>query len=62
MEQLVLRPAQVGEALGICRSKAYSLIASGEIPSIRIGFSVRVPVDALRRYITENSTGGAGRG
>ena len=50
-DRLLLRPPEVAEALGIGRSKAYELIASGEIPSIRIGGSVRVPVDALRTWI-----------
>jgi excisionase family DNA binding protein len=37
--------------LGISRSRAYELIASGEIPKIRIGKSVRVPVEALHRWV-----------
>jgi excisionase family DNA binding protein len=51
VDRLLYRPSEVGEALGICRSKAYELIASGEIPSIRIGGCVRVPVDKLREWI-----------
>ena len=56
IEPLLLRPAQVGDALGVCRSKAYELIRSGQIPSIRLGNSVRVPVEALRRWVAENSS------
>ncbi len=51
MEKLLLRPAEAAEAIGIGRSKVYELLASGELPSIRIGGSVRVPVDALRAWI-----------
>lgn len=51
MEKLALRPTEVGEALGVGRSKVYELLASGELPSIRVGSSVRVPVDALRAWI-----------
>ena len=29
----------------------YELIAAGDIPSLRIGSSVRVPLDALRAWI-----------
>ena len=51
MEKMLLRPVEVAEALGIGRSKAYELIGSGVIPSIRIGSSVRVTVDGLRAWI-----------
>jgi excisionase family DNA binding protein len=51
MEKLLLRPIEAAEAVGIGRSKVYELLASGELPSIRIGTSIRVPVDALRAWI-----------
>jgi len=53
MDRLCYRPGEVAEIVGISRSKAYELLASGEIPSIRIGHSVRVPADALRAYIAD---------
>ena len=53
MDRWALRPAEVGEALGVSRSKAYELIANKTIPSIRIGSSVRVPADALREWLTQ---------
>lgn len=49
--RLMLRPAEVADAIGICRSKTYELIAARQIPSIRVGGCVRVPVDALRAWI-----------
>ena len=51
MNKLLLRPAEAAEAIGIGRSKVYDLIASGDLPSIRIGGSVRVPVDELKAWI-----------
>lgn len=51
MERLLLRPIEAAEAIGVGRSKMYELLASGELPSVRIGCSVRVPVDALRAWI-----------
>ena len=51
MNKLLLRPAEAAEAIGIGRSKVYDLIASGDLPSIRIGGSVRVPVDELKDWI-----------
>jgi excisionase family DNA binding protein len=51
MDQLLLRPMEAAEAIGVGRSKVYELLASGELPSIRISGSVRVPVDKLREWI-----------
>ena len=51
--RLLLRPAEAAEAIGVSRARAYELIAQGTLPSIRIGSSIRVPVDALRHWITE---------
>lgn len=50
-ERLLYRPAGAAEAIGISRARACELIAAGVIPSIRIGSSIRVPVDALRAWI-----------
>ena len=44
MERLLLRPHEAAEL----RSTVYELIASGAIPSITIGRSRRVPLEALR--------------
>jgi excisionase family DNA binding protein len=49
--RILLKPQEAGEALGISRSKAYELISTGAIPSVRIGGSLRIPVDALREWI-----------
>ncbi len=51
MDRLLLRPAEVAQTLGIGRTKVYELLATGEIPSIKIGNRPRVPVDALERWI-----------
>ena len=53
---LLLRPVEAAEAIGIGRSKVYELLASGELPSIRIGNSVRVPIDKLREWIDRKTT------
>lgn len=55
---ILLRPEEAAQLLGICRAKAYGMIASGELPSIRAGKSVRVPRLALERWIDANTTGG----
>jgi excisionase family DNA binding protein len=51
MERLLLKPGEAAESLGIGRSKVYELIASGTVPSLKIGGSVRVPAQALRRWV-----------
>ena len=53
MDRLLLRPAEAAELLGVSRSRVYELIAQGTIPSIKLGASVRVPLDALRTWIAE---------
>jgi excisionase family DNA binding protein len=49
--RLAYRITEAAEALGVGRTKVYELINSGELPSIRIGGSLRVPVDALQAWI-----------
>jgi prophage regulatory protein len=49
---VLLDVAELAHLLGIGRTKAYELIAREEIPSIRVGRCVRVPVDELRAWIS----------
>lgn len=56
MDKLLLRPAEAADMLGIGRSKMYAMLASGEIPSLQIGKSIRVPVDALRQWVAAQSS------
>jgi excisionase family DNA binding protein len=51
LEKIWLRPTDVSVALNMSRSRVYQLIAQGVLPSVRIGKSVRVPVDALQKWI-----------
>ncbi len=55
MERLLLRPAEAAEAIGVGRSKMYELIGSGAVPSVKIGASVRVPVEPLREWIARQA-------
>lgn len=50
-DTLLLRPEEAARELGIGRSKTYDLLRRGEIPSIRIGRSVRIPASKLRDWI-----------
>jgi len=60
MDRLLLRPAEAAEAIGIGRSKVYELLASGELPSIRVGSSIRVPVDGLREWVARQGEASGG--
>lgn len=52
-DRLLYRITEAAEILGVSRSKAYELVASGEIPSVRLGGTVRVPADALKSKIDD---------
>ena len=51
VEQLLLKVNEVADALSLGKSKAYELVASGEIPSIRIGRAVRVRPEDVRQWL-----------
>ena len=44
---------EVANVLGVGRNRAYMLMSSGEIPSIRIGRSIRVRREALDEWIEQ---------
>jgi excisionase family DNA binding protein len=52
-ERLMLRPAEAADAIGVSRAKLYELLARGVIPSVMVGASKRVPVQALNAWIEE---------
>ena len=51
MEKILLKPTEAAETLGIGRTRIYELLACGELPCIRIGRSIRVPVHALNQWV-----------
>lgn len=52
VDKILLKPSEAFKAMSIGRSTGYALIASGELPSVRIGNrAVRVPVDALKQWV-----------
>lgn len=57
MDKILLKPIEAAELLGIGRTRIYEMLASGELPSIRIGRSIRVPVDALRKWVLQHQVG-----
>jgi len=57
-EKLLLKPKKAFELLDIGRSTGYAMIASGELPSVRIGRAVRVPLNALKQWIERQTNKG----
>ena len=52
---------QAAARLGLSRSKGWQLAQRNQIPVVRIGRSVRVPVDALDQWIREQTQKEAAR-
>jgi excisionase family DNA binding protein len=48
-----LKVPEVAEVLRIARSRAYELVADGEIPAVKIGRSVRVSRKELDRWLED---------
>jgi excisionase family DNA binding protein len=50
-EQLLFRPDEAAQRLGIGRTKVYELMASGELRSVKIGAARRVSATALAAFV-----------
>jgi excisionase family DNA binding protein len=55
---LLLRVEEAAAVLRIGRTRMFALIESGEVRSLKLGRSRRVPVDALRAYVDQLMTDG----
>ncbi len=51
MEKLLLRPEEAAELIGVGRTKVHELMRTGQLESVRIGSSRRVPSVALLDYV-----------
>ena len=47
--RLLLRPEEGAHAIGVSRARIYKLMSDGQIKSIKIGRSRRIPVAELER-------------
>ncbi len=54
-QPLLLRAEEAAKLLSLGRSKVFEMLASGELPAVRIGRAVRVPRTALERWVRERS-------
>ena len=53
--QLLLKADEVAKKLSLGRATVYRMIAVGDLPAIRRGRAVRVPVKALNEWIEEET-------
>lgn len=53
--RLLLTVEEAGAALGVGRSLMYELIATGEIPTVRVGRLRRIRPQELREYVAKLS-------
>lgn len=53
----LLRVDEVCSRLTLGRTRVYELIQSGELPSLRVGASRRVPASALEQFIAARMEG-----
>jgi excisionase family DNA binding protein len=51
--KLVIDVVEAGRRLGLGRSAAYQAVHAGQIPSVRIGGLIKVPVAALQRMLDQ---------
>ncbi len=51
MEQVLLRPDEAAEMLGVSRATAYELMSSGELRSVKIGNLRRIPRRSLDEFV-----------
>ncbi len=54
-DRLLLRIPEAAQRLGLGRSTVYELVAAGELPIVRIGKSVRIPVSRLEAWVEDRA-------
>lgn len=59
VRKLTLTVEEAGEVLGISRGLAYELVKRGELPALRLGRRLVVPVDALEAMVASAMSGAA---
>ena len=55
MDRILLRPDEAAAAIGVSRAKLYALLAARAIPSVKIGGSIRIPIEQLKLWIAERT-------
>lgn len=53
--RLLLKPVEAAEVLGVSRTTLYQLMGAGDLAFVLIGRARRVPVAALRKFVSEQT-------
>ena len=53
--RMALRPGELATVLGIGRNAAYQLCNRADFPTVRVGHKVIIPMDALRRWLEDQT-------
>lgn|GEM_PF-1007872 len=56
MPCMALRPREAAAAIGVSERTLFTWTKNGDVPHIRIGKTVRYPVDEIRRWMAEKAT------
>jgi excisionase family DNA binding protein len=59
-EKLLYRPSEAAQSLGMSRTKVYGLMQAGELGSVKVGSSRRIPaadLDAFVRRLRDENAG-----
>ena len=59
MDKKTLTVRELSEVLNIGRSTAYEAVRSGQIPSVKIGRRLLIPIVALDRFLDAEISAGA---
>ena len=63
MDTVLLNVEEAAQALGIGRSKTYELVLLGQLKSLKIGRSRKIPVEAIREFVRDRlGESGCGQG
>ena len=54
-QPLLYRATEVAKMLGLGRSTVFAMMASGQLPTVRIGRAVRIPRAGLERWLREQT-------
>lgn len=55
IQKVMLKPSDVAPMLGVTTGRVYQLIASGVLPSVRSGRSLRIPRVAWETWLRKQS-------
>ena len=55
MTKLLLTADETAQLIGFSRSKTYAMLKSGELPSLKVGRTRRVPAAALEEWVRDQA-------